>query len=750
MGIKGLAKWLQTKWPTAFTPKADLASIPFETVCIDVNPLLHRAARKSKNNDQCVKRLFRSLDDLVMRGFNPKSVVCLAVDGPGPLAKIAEQRRRRRAPRIAKKSTFDARQITPGTAFMNSIDSHLNYYACQYLVRTARTKPGLRVIVSGPNVAGEGEVKILGHLVDGRDKMTNLIIGSDNDILLQAIAANVKGTVVLDDDGGVTFSYDDFLSAISHERPDSKPELVALDLAAIILLMGNDYLPKMRKVTFDQLWNCYRRAADQYPKGHLVDLAGESFDVAFLKAIISGIGPRSGWQGPAPSANDELEDEAALDAVGLDPNRWEIDMTPAARRDQSANFLKGIIWCLEMCVNRNCPDYSFEYPFFTAPAPKDLAAFLDEMIADRRKNQLSWPRSTSPAVHPVICAAMLLGADGKEFMDPSWQTLMGVEADRLQVQFQDIIREHGGAAHMSDAGFGRPIELRTICSPNAVHFVPVLPPFANQAFRRPFYRDVLPPTDGHLIKRKTWADRFSAHTEPNPRAAAVPPAEKKRKVNTVQAKMDVDITSPIKRTQPSATRKVNTSQVKMDLDIISPVTPTQPPAAQKGNIGQANARPPPIIKPVCYFFAKQGACRNGHDCGFSHDVHQPSGLRSQNRLPPAFSTQPHLTRPPPRPVNLQASARPPFARPENSMHLSQTPRPPAGAGGRSYQPEGAAGWDGGHGAFARPAGSQYHRAAQARNSTHIGNTGQGAALGTGEVAPRYRFHGHAQGGGQPG
>ncbi|KAJ3161825.1 hypothetical protein HDU86_006596 [Geranomyces michiganensis] len=562
MGIKGLSKWLQVKWPTAFTAKADLASAAFEAICIDINPLLHRAARKSKNNDQCVKRLFRGLDDLVIHGFNPRSVVCLAVDGPGPLAKIAEQRRRRMSPRIAKKCTFDTRQITPGTSFMNAIDSNLNYWACQYLVRTARTKPGLRVVVNGPNVAGEGEVKILGHLVEGHGSLNNLIIGSDNDILLQVIAANVKGTVVLDDDGGVTFAYDDFLSAISREFPDGKPELLALDLAVLMLLMGNDYLPKLRKVTYDQLWNSYKRAAASRRGQHLVDLAGESFDAAFMKAIIQGTGLGSSWSGPTrheatsplpdgaadPLAGDDMEDDVTLDANGLNPNRWEIEMTPVARRNKSKRFLEGIMWCLEMCVNRSCPDYSYEYTYFTAPAPADLLAFLDEMIGDQTKHILSWPRSTSNAVHPVICAAMLLGSEGSDFMDPSWQPLMGLEADCLESKLSELIKQPAlCSAHMFDAAFGRPIEVRMTHTRNSKHYMPVLPSFATQTFRMPFFREVHPTSD-HLGKRKTWADRFSTAIVTNDLAAATAPpsAQKKRKVVlTNQLKMDVDIVVPI-------------------------------------------------------------------------------------------------------------------------------------------------------------------------------------------------------------
>ncbi|KAJ3184261.1 hypothetical protein HDU87_005108 [Geranomyces variabilis] len=607
MGIKGLAKWLQAKWPAAFAPKADLAS----------------------------------LDDLVMRGVNPRSVVCLAVDGPGPLAKIAEQRRRRKAPKIGKRSTFDARQITPGTAFMNSIDSNLNYYACQYLVRTARTKPGLRVVVSGPNVAGEGEVKILGHLVDGRDRFTNLIIGSDNDILLQVIAANVKGTVVLDDDGGVTFSYDDFLVAISRERPASKPELVALDLAAVILMMGNDYLPKLRKATFDKLWSSYKRAAGQYPGRHLVDLNRESFDPAFMKAIVKGIGPRFDWRDPAPNGSrpsssnhdadlavdNDSENEAVMDADGANPNRWEINMTPAARRNQSERFLEGIVWCLEMCVNRNCPDYTYEYPFFTAPAPGDLVEFLDEMIADRATIKLSWPRSTSMAVHPVICAAMLLGTDGTAFMDPSWQSLMGLEADRLQVQFTEIMRQPAlCSAHMSDAGFGRPIELRTIRSRNADKYMPILPPFATQTFRTLFYRDVLAPTSDHLEKRKTWADRFSGVTEASVTEASEPaatalPAEKKRKVNPAHAKME--ITSPVARTQPPAARKPDTGHVKMDLDIVSPVAPTQPQIARP--------KPPNFSK-------RSYCCISATTIAFAAADYEADGLSTTDKKSPSNAT----------------------------------------------------------------------------------------------------------------
>ncbi|KAI8918249.1 hypothetical protein DFJ77DRAFT_287462 [Powellomyces hirtus] len=616
MGIKGLSKWLQASWPSAFTTKNARQTV--DCVYVDINPLLHRAARTCRNENQCIKRLYMSLDDLVLRGTNPRRLVCLAVDGPGPLAKIAEQRRRRSSNK-KKKSTFDTRQITPGTAFMNRIDSYLNYYACQYLFRTAHSKPGMRVIVNGPNVAGEGEVKILGHMGDTmtdnkspEGTPSNMIIGADNDILFQVIAANVRSTLVMNDDNAIMFSYDTFLRTLSADFPDRKAHLVALDLAAVILLMGNDYLPKMKKASFDGLWANYKKTADARPGEYLVDLSNESINPHFMKAIVSmsepSQGQRGAWRPETTHSTHKEDDSNAEDEADAEPgdrDRWEAENTPSTRRDKCQKFLQGIIWCLEMCVNGNCPDYSFNYPYYMAPARDDLIEYLDQVIRDRSKDQaLAWPRSSIQAVHPVVCAAMLLGTEGKSFMDVSWHTLMETSLPPnqkllesqtfLDQNFRELMKLPSAAcnAHMSEPAYGLPVEFRNISSPSGFRFHPILPPFANTPFNRPFERSILD-ASGHLRKRRHWHEMF------------------------------LDIELPIEESEVASKRR--------RLSVVSPPPPRSAarggPAPHSthsviGSSMSATAQVSKVSTTQCRF-ALKGACRKGDACTFSHNVSNP-------------------------------------------------------------------------------------------------------------------------------
>lgn len=63
--------------------------------------------------------MYRKIDRLITR-FRPRRAVVLSFDGPAPFAKLQHQRAHRAA-------DLDSCAITPGTTFMNAIDSGKRY-----------------------------------------------------------------------------------------------------------------------------------------------------------------------------------------------------------------------------------------------------------------------------------------------------------------------------------------------------------------------------------------------------------------------------------------------------------------------------------------------------------------------------------------------------------------------------------------------------------------------------------------------
>ena len=121
------------------------------------------------------KKIFSYVDRLY-KIVKPKKLLYLAVDGVAPRAKMNQQRSRRfRSSKEAEKlaatilardgylpdeDAFDSNCITPGTDFMLKLGLALRKWI-EYKQETDNEwRDGCDVVVSGPDVPGEGEHKV--------------------------------------------------------------------------------------------------------------------------------------------------------------------------------------------------------------------------------------------------------------------------------------------------------------------------------------------------------------------------------------------------------------------------------------------------------------------------------------------------------------------------------------------------------------------------------------------------------------
>ncbi len=124
--------------------------------------------------EQMVLAIFAYIDHLFTK-IKPRKVFFMAIDGVAPRAKMNQQRSRRfRTAREAKEmrekaerkgekmpdeKAFDSNCITPGTPFMARLSKHLQYFVNKKMSEDADWR-GVKVILSGHEVPGEGEHKI--------------------------------------------------------------------------------------------------------------------------------------------------------------------------------------------------------------------------------------------------------------------------------------------------------------------------------------------------------------------------------------------------------------------------------------------------------------------------------------------------------------------------------------------------------------------------------------------------------------
>ncbi|KAI9356258.1 hypothetical protein DFJ73DRAFT_823677 [Zopfochytrium polystomum] len=286
MGVAGLWQHLSQRFPGCFRAIGKARPRPRPPTCkrlfvlIDVNALIHAAARSSSDGEQEVLGRLKSIVAQWIKtgcqeGFDGEArftkapittKVFLAVDGPPPWQKMHLQRKRRGEKFVKLErnlsSHFDTINITPGCKFMEEVDSELVELA-KLLVAGQRAwkKPADRailedVIVSGAGVPGEGETKMSAmihwnHAFRRQKGDKFVIVSSDADAIVSALLSPADITVVSPSHRAV-FRKEDMMG----HRGDGASRLspLRLNLALFALLTsGNDYFPPIRRLRWSDI-----------------------------------------------------------------------------------------------------------------------------------------------------------------------------------------------------------------------------------------------------------------------------------------------------------------------------------------------------------------------------------------------------------------------------------------------------------------------------------------------------------------
>lgn len=299
-----------------------------------MNQMLHVVLRKSRSEGHALVLLMKELDSTV-QFCQPTQSLVLAMDGPPSAAKLATQRKRRLA--TVLKSEYKSKQIrkiietlqgrtsrtalqklrkwrrkerrnqadvrtlaiTPSTAFMQRAEAALLYWAWQRL--TARSNKlcenNVRIFVSNSLHAGEGEVKLIEWVLSKPRKGESIaILGGDSDLVLESLLIPVASThnaFVLLQDGAKRY-----LSVSLWETTRALRRIFGIDriadilyirtdLVLLLMLNGNDYLPKLRGSSgFNRLFHWYLKLQREWRKqgkkeAYLVDPDTLNFNIDF-------------------------------------------------------------------------------------------------------------------------------------------------------------------------------------------------------------------------------------------------------------------------------------------------------------------------------------------------------------------------------------------------------------------------------------------------------------------------------------
>jgi len=303
-------RWLTDQYPSINRQlsKGISSSTPVDNFYLDMNGIIHPCTHGNREDDVTIlnememfKKIFGYVDRLV-KLVKPRNVLYLAVDGVAPRAKMNQQRSRRfrsgkeaealAAELLARKgalpdrgTVFDSNCITPGTDFMLKLNMALDKWVAFKQQTDPAWKDGPEVIISGPDVPGEGEHKVMDYLREiqdgGKTDLHHVLYGLDADLIMLGLVTHEKKFTLLREKMSVVMSGrrkgskkkdmmdyqpNDFelleldalrtmfqiqFRKLADTFPDYDAERIIDDFVFMCILVGNDFLPHIPHLEID-------------------------------------------------------------------------------------------------------------------------------------------------------------------------------------------------------------------------------------------------------------------------------------------------------------------------------------------------------------------------------------------------------------------------------------------------------------------------------------------------------------------
>jgi 5'-3' exoribonuclease 1 len=293
MGVPKFWRWLTERYPMINIDVDDHSLPEIDNLYLDLNGLVHMSTHSNSLSgliphlapapqiDEVWAKIFAYIETLLQM-TKPRRFVYFAIDGVAPVAKCCQQRTRRykhvheveefeeserKEGRTVIEDWFDSSCISPGTDFMDGLTEQVDFFI-KWKFANDPTWKKLEVVMSGGNVPGEGEHKILNYLrqCGSEANIRHCIYGLDADLILLGLTTHQPFMMVLREDVNITYvrSTPDrkmlgtppnfkvlFLNLVREYMQvevDTVPglglERYIDDFIFLSLFMGNDFLPR--------------------------------------------------------------------------------------------------------------------------------------------------------------------------------------------------------------------------------------------------------------------------------------------------------------------------------------------------------------------------------------------------------------------------------------------------------------------------------------------------------------------------
>lgn len=392
---------IKENYPDAFQKKWMQS---YDDVYVDLNYVLHYCSYSANSEEEVLDKLCNFFDNVLIELVPTKSLT-ICSDGVAPLAKLVLQRQRRLnvSKSISEKSekadnsdkleseSFSTMMFTPGTTFMKSLKSKLSNYF-KYIENTFVIKVNYL-----DDQIDEAELKLKYKLMENmaeNKNHTHIIVTNDADVVV--MLTTLKKT------------HNTFIFSRSNNQNDiiSIGKLVDLhtdkvgsslnpsyDFALISIMMGNDYLPKIRLADFDKLWDSYKFVLEVIPSGLVDDdfKINHNFFVKMLHKII------------------EMSKQKSLNMVTVHNGFNNI----------YSNYFDGLTWCLETYQTGKCKRYDYMYEYQESPHPLGL---ILNILSNNKLLELN--KTEYPAISPHLYAILVLPNSAKHLINKKYHKFM--------------------------------------------------------------------------------------------------------------------------------------------------------------------------------------------------------------------------------------------------------------------------------------------------------------------------------------
>jgi len=273
MGVPRLFKYIVETYPEAVNYFYDGEfSTSVDYLYIDANCLLHQVAQLVYNYGQMERKIntYETLSedqkiikvyDLFFRRIlkithivKPRKVLYIAIDGPAPLSKQAQQRQRRFVSARNRTISFDSNCLTPGTLFMHRLTRYM-HYAIRYEMNNYPAWQKLKVYFSPATVPSEGEHKCMDFIRQltehERQKCSHCLFGPDGDLIMLTLATHIPHMFLFREDqyDPQHYYYLDMgliRRQLHQKHPTRTADNATDDFIVEGFFVGNDFLPKLK------------------------------------------------------------------------------------------------------------------------------------------------------------------------------------------------------------------------------------------------------------------------------------------------------------------------------------------------------------------------------------------------------------------------------------------------------------------------------------------------------------------------